>query len=441
MVSVNSHINKVWQNPLLHDSGGGVGLNEDSLALFGGRKEGWEVELHRIPIGLEDWGSMSLPDTAAFPTQEPPFFQLIAGDVDFDATLNLKQLLEFNGNLAFPQDQFHQKPELNQKVVDVSEGMPHTRNQIHSLLLGSPFIELHSILRRLCDCFSFQTIQSPHHQGVLSPLDEVCKMGAYKVFSEASPVLQFVNFTRNQAILESTSDASCIHIIDFDIGFGAQRASFLQEFPMRNSRGSPSLKITAFSSPSSYHPIELNLMRDNLIQFANDIGIDFQLEVVNFDSFDPTLLQMPIFRPSGAEATVVNFPTWNGLPFSLHIHHALQAYETLLDSLDAANISPDVANKMERFLLQPRIECAISRRLDSLAQLPPWKTLSSLAGFSPLMFSNFSESRAELIPKRTPMRAMVNRIGPSKAHKTLIQFLALFGLRLRLAPQIFHGAS
>ncbi|KAK6927467.1 Transcription factor GRAS [Dillenia turbinata] len=205
---------------------------------------------------------------------------------------------------------------------------------------------------------------------------------------------------------------------------------------MRNSRGSPSLKITAFSSPSSHHPIELNLMRDNLVQFANDIGIDFLLEVVNFDSFDPTLLQIPVFRPSGAEA-IVNFPTWsssncpstipvmlqfikqlspkivvsldngfdrNDLPFSLYIHHALQAYKTLLDSLNAVNISPDVANKIERFLLQPRIECTILGRLDALAQLPPWKTIFSLARFSPLMFSNFSESQVECILKRTPIR-------------------------------------
>ncbi|KAK6935195.1 Transcription factor GRAS [Dillenia turbinata] len=601
-VSVNSHNNKVCQNPLLQDSGGGVGLIEDSSALFGGRKEGWDAELHRIPIGFEDWGSMSPPDTAAIPAQEPPLFQLIAGDVDFDATLNPKQLLEFNGSLvnqnvgfeepilepclgnlvmngnsclgfngsgvgqmnpskdfsglvdlkgigqgtfnnfnlqvslpqggihqqqviatpqqitlnhqnmnfsptmlnapeefvqaqpkrhqpgpssmnpvqfgwgltqqmqAFPQPQFQQKPELNQKVVDVSEGMSHTQNQIQrhdpinqllkalQLVENGNFSHAHEILARLN--LQLSPVGKPLHRAAfyikealrllllsnnpvtspsrsLSPLDVVCKMGAYKVFSEVSPVLQFANFTRNQAILEATGDASRIHIIDFDIGFGAQWASFLQELPMRNSRGSPSLKITAFSSLSSHHPIELTLMRDNLVQFAHDIGVDFQLEVVNFDSLDPILLQMPVCGPSGAEAVVVNFPTWsssncpsaipvmlqfikqlspkivvsldngfdrNDLPFSLHILHALQAYETLLDSLDAANVSPDVANKMERLLLQPRIECTILGRWDAPAKLPPWKKLFSLAGFSPLMFSNFSESQAECILKRTPIR-------------------------------------
>ncbi|KAK6947589.1 Transcription factor GRAS [Dillenia turbinata] len=598
-VSVNSHNNKVWQNPLLQDSGGGVGLIADFSALNGGRKQGWEAELHRIATGFEDWGSMSLLDTAALPTHELPPFQLISGDVDFDSTLNLKQLLEFNGNLvnqnvgfeepilgpcsgnlvvngnsclgfngsgvgqinpgkdfsrlvnlkgisqgtfnnfnfqvslphggiyrqqviatpqqvtlnqqsmnfsptmlnapeefvqpqpkrhqpgpssmnpgqfgwgltprmqAFPQPQFQQKTELNQKVVDVSEGTPHNHNQIqqhdpiNQLLKALQLVDIgnfshaHEILARLN--LQLSPVGKPLHRAafyikealqllltnntvtlpsrILSPLDIVSKLGAYKVFSEVSPVLQFSNFTWNQAILEATDDADRIHIIDFDIGFGAQWASFLQELPMRNGRGAPSLKITAFSSPS-HHPIELNLMRDNLVQFANDIGVDFQLEIVNFDSFDPTSLQMPVFRPSRADAVVVNFPTWsssncpsaipvllqfikklspkivvsldNGfdrhdLPFSLHIHHALQAYETLLNSLDAANISPDVANKMERFIFQPRIECTILGGLDAPAKLLPWKTLFSLAGFCPLMFSNFSESQAECILKRTPV--------------------------------------
>ncbi|XVF52631.1 hypothetical protein PTKIN_Ptkin05aG0033700 [Pterospermum kingtungense] len=104
-----------------------------------------------------------------------------------------------------------------------------------------------------------------------TPFDVIFKMGAYKVFSEVSPLIQFVNFTCNQALLEALDDADRIHIVDFDIGFGAQWASFMQELPMR-SRGAPSLRITAFASPSTHHSIELGLMHENLTQFANEIG-------------------------------------------------------------------------------------------------------------------------------------------------------------------------
>ncbi|PQQ07674.1 hypothetical protein Pyn_32822 [Prunus yedoensis var. nudiflora] len=88
-----------------------------------------------------------------------------------------------------------------------------------------------------------------------TPFDVIFKMGAYKVFSEVSPLIQFVNFTCNQALLEAVSDTDQIHIVDFDIGFGAHWASFMQELPVRN-RGAtaPSLRITAFASPSTHHP-------------------------------------------------------------------------------------------------------------------------------------------------------------------------------------------
>ncbi|KAK7857551.1 scarecrow-like protein 6 [Quercus suber] len=68
-----------------------------------------------------------------------------------------------------------------------------------------------------------------------TPFDVIFKMGAYKVFSEVSPLIQFVNFTCNQALLEALSDVDRIHIVDFDIGFGAQWASFMQELPNKVS--------------------------------------------------------------------------------------------------------------------------------------------------------------------------------------------------------------
>ncbi|XP_060972226.1 scarecrow-like protein 22 [Cannabis sativa] len=268
-----------------------------------------------------------------------------------------------------------------------------------------------------------------------SPFDVIFKMGAYKVFSEISPLIQFVNFTSNQALLEALDSADRIHIVDFDIGFGAQWASFMQELPVRN-RGPPSLKITAFASPSTHHPVELALMRDNLAQFANEIGVAFELEVVNFDSLEQTSYSMPFFRDQG-EVVAVNFPIWSAsnqpaalpnllrfvkqlspkivvsldrgcdrsdLPFPQHILQALHSYINLLESLDAVNVASDAVNKIEKFLLQPKIESSVLGRLRAPDKMPLWKTLFASAGYTPVTFSNFTETQAECVVKRTPVR-------------------------------------
>ncbi|KAK8520853.1 hypothetical protein V6N13_076988 [Hibiscus sabdariffa] len=269
-----------------------------------------------------------------------------------------------------------------------------------------------------------------------TPFDVIFKMGAYKVFSEVSPLIQFVNFTCNQALLEALDDTDRIHIVDFDIGFGAQWASFMQELPMR-SRGAPSLRITAFASPSTHHPIELQLMRENLVQFANEIGISFELEVLNFDSLDQTPYSLPMFRTNENEAVAVNLPVWsssnrlsalpnlmhfvkqlspkivvsldqgcdrNDLPFPQHVIHAFQSYINLLESLDASNVTSDAVNKIERFLLVPRIESTVLGRLQAPEKIPVWKTLFSSAGLTPVTFSNFTETQADCVVKRAQVR-------------------------------------
>ncbi|XP_048322975.2 scarecrow-like protein 22 [Ziziphus jujuba] len=269
-----------------------------------------------------------------------------------------------------------------------------------------------------------------------TPFDVIFKMGAYKVFSEVSPLIQFVNFTCNQALLEAVDDANRIHIVDFDIGFGAQWASFMQELPLRN-RGTPSLKITAFASPSTHHPVELGLMKENLTQFANEIGISFELEVCNFDILEQTSYTLSVFQTNENEAVAVNFPIWSSssqpaalpnllrfikqlsprivvsldrgcdrfdLPFPQHILQALQSYIILLESLDAVNVPSDALNKIERFLLQPSIESTVLGRLRAPDKMPLWKTLFASAGFTPLTFSNFTETQAECVVKRTPAR-------------------------------------
>eukprot|EP00268_Persea_americana_P037120 TRINITY_DN3671_c0_g3_i2.p1 TRINITY_DN3671_c0_g3~~TRINITY_DN3671_c0_g3_i2.p1 ORF type:complete len:779 (+),score=160.86 TRINITY_DN3671_c0_g3_i2:731-3067(+) len=266
-----------------------------------------------------------------------------------------------------------------------------------------------------------------------SPLDVVFKINAYKVFSEISPFLQFANFTSNQLLLEALDGFDRIHIIDFDIGIGGQWASFMQELAMRLG-GTPTLKITAFASASSHHPLELSLTQENLTHFANGLNISFQFNVINIDAIDTSTIMSlgasAILNLSDNEAIAVNFPVGSSnlpiplllrvvkqvspkivvsvdhgcvrsdFPFPQHFLHALQSYSVLFDSLDAVNVNSDAVHKIERYLLQPRIESVVLGRHQAGEKMLPWRALFNSAGFSPLPFSNFTETQGEYMVRR-----------------------------------------
>ncbi|XP_022757026.1 scarecrow-like protein 6 [Durio zibethinus] len=269
----------------------------------------------------------------------------------------------------------------------------------------------------------------------LSTYNLIFKIGAYKSFSEISPIIQFANFTCNQALLEVFEGCSRIHIIDFDIGYGGQWASLMQELVLRNG-GGPSLKITAFASPSTHDELELGFTQDNLKHFASEINMAFEIEIISLESLNSGSWPLPLHLPEN-EAIAVNLPVGSfsnypsALPLVLrfvkqlspkivvsldrgcdrtdvsfphHIIHALQSYSGLLESLDAVNMNLDALQKIERFLLQPGIEKIVLGRHGSLERTPAWRSLFIQSGFSPLTFSNFTESQAECLIQRTPIR-------------------------------------
>lgn len=268
-----------------------------------------------------------------------------------------------------------------------------------------------------------------------SPCSLIYKIGAYKSFSEISPFLQFANFTCNQALLEVLDGFDRIHIIDFDIGYGGQWASLMQELALK-SGGAPSLKITAFASPSTHNQLELGLTRENLNHFASEINMAFEFEIVSLDALNSTSWSLPLLVLE-SEAIAVNLPIGSffssqvslplvlrfikqlspkivvsvdrgcdrtDLPFPNHVIHALQSYSNLLESLDASNVNHDALQKIENLLLKPSIEKIIMGRYRSPGKTQHWRTLFLSSGFSPLTFSNFTESQAECVVKRTPIR-------------------------------------
>ncbi|MQM18410.1 hypothetical protein Taro_051400 [Colocasia esculenta] len=277
-------------------------------------------------------------------------------------------------------------------------------------------------------------LRNPSSAALSTPLDVVLKLSAYKAFSEVSPIVQFANFTCTQALLEELNGCGHIHIIDFDIGVGGQWSSFMQELAQRRcsaTAATPVLKITAFASLYSNHPLELGLTRENLSQFASDLNIPFEINILSIDNFEPANL-LNVVRSD--EAIAVNLPVGLAYPsiaallrlvkqlapkivvsvdhgcdrseatFSRYFLHSLQSAAFLLDSIDAAGTSLDVTNKIERYLLQPRIENAFLVRHRAADKALPWRTLFNSSGFVSVPFSNFTETQAECLLKRFQVR-------------------------------------
>ncbi|XP_011033505.1 PREDICTED: scarecrow-like protein 22 isoform X2 [Populus euphratica] len=313
----------------------------------------------------------------------------------------------------------------------LAQGILARLNHQLSLPIGKPY-------QRTAFYFK-DALQLLLHSSSNNPIDSACnlifKIGAYKSFSEISPILQFANFTCNQVLLEAFEGFERIHIVDFDIGYGGQWASLMQELALRTG-GAPSLKITAFSSPSSYDELELGFTQENLRIFASEINMPFELEILSLESLGSGSWPMPP-RTSEKEVTAVNLPIGSfsndpstlplalrfvkqlspkvvvsldrgcdrsDLPLAHHINHAIQSYSSLLESLDAVNVNLDTIQKIERFLVQPGIEKIVLGRHRRPDRTPPWRNLFLQSGFTPLTFSNFTESQAEYLVHRTPVR-------------------------------------
>uniref|UniRef100_J3LFJ5 Uncharacterized protein n=1 Tax=Oryza brachyantha TaxID=4533 RepID=J3LFJ5_ORYBR len=300
--------------------------------------------------------------------------------------------------------------------------------------LGKPFLRSASYLK---EALLLALADSQHgSSGVTSPLDVALKLAAYKSFSDLSPVLQFSNFTATQALLDEIGGMaiSCIHVIDFDLGVGGQWASFLQELAHRRGAGGvalPLLKLTAFVSTASHHPLELHLTQDNLSQFAADLGIPFEFNAVSLDAFNPAELisstddeVVAVSLPVGCSARAPPLPAIlhlvkqlspkivvaidhgadrADLSFSQHFLNCFQSCVFLLDSLDAAGIDADSACKIERFLIQPRLEDAVIGRR-KVHKAISWRSVFAATGFKPIQPSNLAEAQADCLLKRVQVQ-------------------------------------
>ncbi|KAJ0254894.1 Scarecrow-like protein 22 [Hirschfeldia incana] len=277
-----------------------------------------------------------------------------------------------------------------------------------------------------------ESLQSLLQHSLPPPHTLLLKIAAHKAFSETSPFLQFVNFTSNQTILESLEPFDRIRIVDFDVGYGGQWSSLIQELANRSSSAPLSLKVTSFSSPSTVSDeFELRFTEENLRAFAGEAGVTFEMEMLNME----TLLNPPLslLRSSDKEAIAVNLPigsvisgylpliirflkqispnvvvcsdTIPDAPFPNSVIDALQYYTSLLESLDASgSSSQEAVASIERFCVQPWMQRVLTNRYRWMEKTPPWRSLFGQCGFTPVAMSQTAETQAEYLLQRNPMR-------------------------------------
>lgn len=119
----------------------------------------------------------------------------------------------------------------------------------------------------------------------LSSMVEIVQtIRTFKAFSGISPIPMFSIFTTNQALLEALHGSLYMHVVDFEIGLGIQYASLMKEIAEKAINGSPLLRITAVV-PEEY-AVESRLIRENLNQFAHDLGIRVQVDFVPLRTFE-----------------------------------------------------------------------------------------------------------------------------------------------------------
>ncbi|TKY55801.1 Scarecrow protein 15 [Spatholobus suberectus] len=275
----------------------------------------------------------------------------------------------------------------------------------------------------------------------LSSMAEIVQtIKTFKAFSGISPIPMFSIFTTNQALLEALNGSSFVHVIDFEIGLGIQYASLMKEIAEKAAGASPHLRITAVV-PEEY-AVESRLVRENLNQFAHDLGIQVQVDFVPLRTFETVsfkavrfldgeriavLLTPAIFCRLGAAGGggvasfladvrrtapgVVLFVDGEGwseaaaaASFRRGVVSSLEFYSMMLESLDAAVAAGgggEWVRRIEMLLLRPKMFAAVE---GARRRTPPWREAFYGAGMRPVQLSQFADYQAECLLAKVQIR-------------------------------------
>ncbi|XP_047974901.1 scarecrow-like protein 15 [Salvia hispanica] len=257
---------------------------------------------------------------------------------------------------------------------------------------------------------------------------------AHKTFSSISPIPMFSSFTANQAVLDAVDGSAHVHVVDFDIGLGGHWASFLRELSEKseNSRR-PALRISALV-PEDY-AAQTRLISENLTQFARELSIGFEIDFVPIRTFEylsfksikflegekvAVVLSPAIFRQVGAgflsdlrrvapQVVVVQVDGEGQMGFGTASYRqavieGLEVYSTLLESLEAANLSNgggEWMRKIEEFVVYPKIVEGVEAAGRRGAA---WREAMVGAGMRQVGLSQFAEFQAECLLRRVQVR-------------------------------------
>lgn len=268
----------------------------------------------------------------------------------------------------------------------------------------------------------------------LSPIEEFLKINAYVRFCEVSPYPKFAHFTANQAILEALEGEEALHVIDFQMGAGAQWASFLQDIASLRAAGKlvPTVRLTAVGTRVD----EIRATGANLGHFARmmNIALEFQAVVTRPECLDVCMLGLrdheavagnfifslhelldgetssglstvlkSVFNARPKVVTVVEQEANHSGPFfQQRFSEALQYYMFLFDSLTSsldAGADSSVNSSIESHLLAPEIMNIVAfdgvARVERHERLEQWRKRMLAAGFSPRPLSDASQFQAE----------------------------------------------
>lgn len=277
----------------------------------------------------------------------------------------------------------------------------------------------------------------------LSRQEEFDKIDAYVRFCEVSPYPKFAHFTANQAILEALEGEESMHIVDFQMGAGAQWASFIQDIASLRTLGKvvPTLRLTAVGTRSD----EMRATGENLCNFARlmNISLEFQAVVTSPECLDKSMLAL-----RDKEAVAANFvfglhqlldgdassvlttvlkavreacpkvvtiveqeANHNGPFFQQRFSEALQYYTFLFDSLTSSlelGVDSSINSSIEKNLLAPEImnivACEGKARVERHERLEQWRVHMLNVGFRPRLLSDASQFQAEKLVSQISAR-------------------------------------
>nr|CAD1844613.1 unnamed protein product [Ananas comosus var. bracteatus] len=250
---------------------------------------------------------------------------------------------------------------------------------------------------------------------------------ATQLLHDASPCFKLGLAVANLAILEAARGHPKLHVVDFDVGSGAQHAELIRALAERRPRPA-SLKITAVADPAYPLPAAaakgLRDVGDRLSKLADRAGVGLRFSIVSLraaeldraslgcepdealavnlafvlsriadESVSPAnprdeLLRRVRALAPRAVALVEQEMSGNTAPFAARFAEACAHYGALLESLEAT-LGRDSADRA-------RVEAALSRKAtNTVAREGPervercelfgkWRARMSMAGFRPL---------------------------------------------------------